>query len=158
MELHIDYREFLSLTVHDNGECRLSRAGCGGREYYKYQDALSRIDDFSVLKYPCNLGLLFCDGGEREDYYLPSKKISKVVVDDLKSIWSSTEELRIHIQDVPNIENPGGGWDSIPGFDHHKKSGMTRFHPVAKYQIEAVAKYEKFIGFPMLGKNILYCD
>lgn len=158
MEIDNRYREFLMLTIHDNGECLLVRSGCRGGEYYKYQDALERIIDFTILNVPCNIGLYFCEGNGPLDYYFPSKEVSKKVILDIESKWNSDLELSVYLHDVPNIRGADGSLDSVQGFYGHKESNMTTLLSVSKYHIEVVNDYEKYVGFSSLGKNMLYVE
>lgn len=151
-----NYIELLSFAIHDNGECFLARSGCRGREYYLYKDALVRIKDFTKLNVTCNIALYFCKGNKEQDYYFASKDTIQDIKRDILANWSSSITCNVFVDGVPNVRERSGGLISLPEFYHQKTLGMTNFIPVSEYKIDIVSVFEKQVGFPRLGKNILH--
>jgi len=156
MVLLENYIEFLTFALHDNNECYISRSGCRGREYYSYEDALIRINDFTKLEVACNIALYFCKGDETQDYYLPPKEKIEVVKSEIMDVWESTSICTVFLRGVPNVRERDGGLISTREFYHHRTIGMTQFTPASEYTIDVVSDYELKVGFPRIGKNALY--
>ena len=148
----VDQTEFLTICIHTNGECRITRSGFRGAEYYLYDLMLVRIGDFFNIGLTINIGLYFCQGNGELDFYKPSNEEVMRIADDL-SHWKITA---LAAKDVPNVVSRDGGFSAIPEFYKHRDAGMVKFVPVSVRAKTEIKPLEKDKKFPEVGIGILY--
>lgn len=139
------------MCVHDNGECRLSRAGFGGAEYYLEQPLLERISQFVKFGVPVGVTIYPVSGNEKSDFYEADASLKSHWQNQLKAIGVVKVQFGFG-----NILDSEGGMARIPEFYAHRDNDAVGFQALAEFDRDKRVPMELELGFDSTASNSLY--